>query len=204
MIDLFEIAPTFNDPLGMLRACHRRIERALTVMERLAAQEQGLDEPARAALRQTLRYFATGVPRHAADEEESLFPRLRAALRQGAAAALPALEALAQEHAEAAAAHRELDALGAKLLRAGRFERLEDRARFSELIAALQRLYQEHIRREDDEVLPLAGRIVGTGDLEAIGTEMASRRGIDWHKQREVIAQLESRPWSRRTPATGV
>jgi hemerythrin-like domain-containing protein len=202
MLDLFEMAPTFNDPLGMLRACHRRIERALTVMERLAAQEQAqrLDEPARETLRQTLRYFATGVPRHAADEEESLFPRLRAVLPEEHAEAVQVIESLQQEHAEADAAHRELDDLGETLLRLGRFEYPEQRARFSELIALLQRLYQEHIRVEDDELLPLAARVVDTTDQDAIGTEMASRRGIDWQQQREVIAQLEARPWSRRSP----
>ena len=45
-------------------------------MERLAAREQAqeLDAPARDALRQTLHYFATGIPRHAADEEEFALP----------------------------------------------------------------------------------------------------------------------------------
>ena len=35
MMDLFEMAPTFDDPIGMLRACHRRLERALLVMARV-------------------------------------------------------------------------------------------------------------------------------------------------------------------------
>jgi hypothetical protein len=35
----FERAPTFDDPIGMLHACHRRIERALDAMARVAARE---------------------------------------------------------------------------------------------------------------------------------------------------------------------
>lgn len=210
MMNLFDMAPTFDNPLGMLRACHRRIERALTVMERLAEQEAAgaLDEPARDALRQMLHYFAVGVPRHSADEEESLFPRLRAAQTSAGeclpdAAALRLLHTLEQEHAEADAAHHGLDALGQGLLRTGQFEAPEERARFAALIAALRQLYQEHIRAEDDELFPLAARTLGTADQETVGLEMAARRGIDWHQQREVVAQLESHPWSLRAPARG-
>src|SRR6185369_2189240 len=114
MIDLFEAAPTFDDPLGMRRACHRRIERALGVIDRVVALEQegSLEPDAREALRQTLRYFAMGVPRHAADEEESLFPRLRDALGENASVMLSVLDGLAGEHAAADAAHRELELLG--------------------------------------------------------------------------------------------
>ena len=87
-MDLFEMSPTFEDPLGMLRACHRRIERALDALQLLVEREQqeGLGEGARESLRQILHYFATGVPRHAKDEEESLFPRMRFAFLEGGVA----------------------------------------------------------------------------------------------------------------------
>jgi hemerythrin-like domain-containing protein len=210
MLDLFEMAPTFNDPIGMLRACHRRIERALEVMARIAGREteEALDAEGREALRRTLLYFNTGVPRHAADEEESLFPRLRAAARGAAEELLPhevsllatlrKLETLEREHVEADAAHRELDALGEVLLETGRFERSEDRARFHELITRLQTLYQEHIRVEDNELFPLAAQWVESGEQDVIGTEMAHRRGIDRGQHRELVAKLESRPWIHR------
>jgi hemerythrin-like domain-containing protein len=200
MIDLFQMAPTFDDPLGMLRACHRRIERALAVIERIALREEeaALDEPTRDALRQTLHYFATGIPRHAADEEESLFPRVGAALLEGDLATARSMECLAHEHSLADQAHRELEALGKKLLEAGRFERPEERARFQELITTLQRLYQEHIRLEDEDLLPLAASLIDGQQREAIGREMAARRGIDWEQHRQAVARLEAHPWSRR------
>jgi hemerythrin-like domain-containing protein len=200
MIDLFQMAPTFDDPLGMLRACHRRIERALAVTEQIALreQEQALDEPTRGALRQTLHYFATGIPRHAADEEESLFPRVGAALPVGDRSAARSMEVLAREHAAADEAHQALEALGEKLLETGRFERAEERARFQELITTLQQLYQEHIRREDEELLPLAAGLIDAPQREAIGREMAARRGIDWEQHRQAVLRLEAQPWSRR------
>jgi hemerythrin-like domain-containing protein len=204
MMDLFEMAPTFNDPFGMLRACHRRIERALTVMEQVAAREQAgtLDEPTREALRQMLHYFAAGVPRHAADEEQSLFPRLRAAVPADDPSTTRRLETLAEEHVRADHSHQELAVLGKSLLKSGRFEDPKARARFKTLVADLQRLYQEHIRVEDEELFPLAATVLNAQQQDALGTEMAARRGIDWEQQRQVVAQLESHPWSRRTALT--
>ena len=72
-------APSFDDPLGMLTACHRRIERNLATLARLQRHlpEHGCDADARAAARSILKYFDTAAPNHHADEEESLFPRLR-------------------------------------------------------------------------------------------------------------------------------
>jgi hemerythrin-like domain-containing protein len=163
---------------------------------------------AREALRRTLRYFGTGVPRHAADEEESLFPRLRAAAEQGElprgisvgalARALETLAMLEREHAAAEAAHQELDTLGEMLLEKGQFESSEDRARFQELIRTLRALYRDHIRIEDEELFPLAAQTVDAVERDAIGTEMAGRRGINRQKHRELVSILESRPWSRR------
>jgi hypothetical protein len=119
-------------------------------------------------------------------------------LPQGEHSTPAALERLAREHAVADEAHQALDALGRKLLESGRFEVPEERARFQELIATLQALYGEHIRREDDELLPLAAGLIDAPQREAIGREMAARRGIDWEQHRRAVLQLEDRPWSRR------
>ena len=82
--DLFSdaTAPSFDDPLGMLAACHGRIERQLATLERLQRHlpEHGCDVDARAAARGILRYFDTAAPNHHADEEASVFPRLRNAV----------------------------------------------------------------------------------------------------------------------------
>jgi hemerythrin-like domain-containing protein len=200
MIELLGTAPTFDDPLGMLRACHRRIERALTALEQVAALEARgtLDADTRAALLQVVHYFATGVPRHAADEEDSLFPRMRAALEGSGSRALAALEALEREHATADAAHQELDALGRQLAKTGSFESSVERLRFGRVIARLQQLYREHIRREDQEVLPLAAAAVEAKALEQVGADMAARRGTDWQQQRQALARLEAGAWRQR------
>ena len=74
------VTPGFDDPLGMLAACHRRIERELATLERLQRHlpEHGCDDDARAAAGAILKYFDGAAPNHDADEEQSLFPRLLA------------------------------------------------------------------------------------------------------------------------------
>src|SRR6202051_4820731 len=69
----------FTDPIGMLGDCHRRIEMFLNMLVRVAEQAHGeaLNEEQRGALETALRYFREAAPKHTADEEERLFPRLR-------------------------------------------------------------------------------------------------------------------------------
>jgi hypothetical protein len=70
----------FEDPIGMLKDCHRRIEHFLEMVCVVAEQARGraLNEEESAAVKAALHYFRVGGQRHNADEEESLFPRLRA------------------------------------------------------------------------------------------------------------------------------
>jgi hypothetical protein len=66
----------FDDPLGMLKDCHRRIEHFLGILCLVAERAQGRDltEEEIAAVGAALNYFRLGGHRHTADEEESLFP----------------------------------------------------------------------------------------------------------------------------------
>ena len=70
----------FDDPIGMLKDCHRRVERFLRILCQVVERAHGrsLDAEESAAVQAALHYFRTGGLRHTADEEESLFPRLRA------------------------------------------------------------------------------------------------------------------------------
>jgi len=69
----------FDDPIGMLKDCHRRIESFLGILCVVIDRTQGrsLTDEEREAVKAALQYFRTGGQRHTADEEESLFPRLR-------------------------------------------------------------------------------------------------------------------------------
>jgi hemerythrin-like domain-containing protein len=69
----------FTNPIGLLTDCHRRIERFLSVLLQVSTTARGgeLTLEQRTALETALRYFHDAAPKHTADEEQSLFPRLR-------------------------------------------------------------------------------------------------------------------------------
>ena len=169
----------FTDPIGMLGDCHRRIEMFLNVLVRVAELAQGvtLNEEQRGALETALRYFREGAPKHTADEEESLFPRLRQIENADVRALMARIESLEEEHVCADRSHDEVDNLGRLWLRDGTLPP-EQASRLLTLVLQLRDLYCQHIATEDNEVFPTAGAALSASDRQAIGSEMASRRGI--------------------------
>ncbi len=113
----------FDDPIGMLTDCHRRIEQFLnilaTVAERVTARSLTGEEAA--AVQAALKYFRTGGVRHTADEESSLFPRLRAGSDSGGMAKLDAvkLDALEADHETAAALHEAVERMYSEWMQNG-------------------------------------------------------------------------------------
>ena len=169
----------FDSPLGLLSDCHRRIERFLSVLATIAEVRGGeaLEEADRRALEGALRYFETAAPRHSADEEESLFPRLRASEHPEAQAACEALDRLEGDHRVAERHHDAVHALGRQWLEDGALPE-RDAERLIRHLRELGALYSEHIRLEDQRLFPVAGRALGAAELEAVGREMAARRGV--------------------------
>ena len=163
-------APGFDDPLGVLRACHRRIERQLATLNRLLRHlpEHHVDPDARAAATAIMRYFDTAAINHHADEEQSLFPRL--------VAAAPDVRNLARqlerEHEALAARWARLrPLLSAIVARCGAYLPVKD----VDLFCAA---YGAHIATEEGELLPRAEQALSAKELAAIGAEMAARRDV--------------------------
>jgi hemerythrin-like domain-containing protein len=144
--------------------------------ERVAAViENPPSEDVRAALESALRYFREAAPKHTADEEESLFPRLRRMQHAEAQAAVKTLENLEHDHRHADSLHAEVGRLGRQYLEQGSLAPA-DLERFRQAVTGLARIYKEHIRVEDESVFPVAGRILSPADKAAIAAEMAARR----------------------------
>jgi hemerythrin-like domain-containing protein len=173
----------FTDPIGMLSDCHRRIERFLQALIEITQEVQGqpLRTEQRSALETSLRYFREAAPRHTADEEESLFPRLRRMNSSEAQAALARVDSLEQDHKQAERKHSEVERLGQEWLSRGQLPTGQV-ARLQYLLAELSVLYQQHIRIEDTEVFPSAKRLLSGDDRTLIGAEMAARRGLSEHQ----------------------
>jgi hemerythrin-like domain-containing protein len=167
----------YSDPIGLLTDCHRRIERFLDALARVAAEDGGRELSAghRASLETALRYFREAAPKHTADEEKTLFPRLRACGRPEIDAMLARVETLEHEHVRADVLHAEVDRLGQKWLTVGALPS-DEAARHTELLDELVLLYRDHIALEEGVVFPQAANILEDADRKAMGEEMEARR----------------------------
>jgi hemerythrin-like domain-containing protein len=168
---------TFDEPLGLLSDCHRRIEHFLAVLIAVDRELGGGAPTARhrAELEAALRYFTTAAPRHTADEEESLFPRLRQSADPAAVQALETVALLELDHDDAERRHGSVDRLVRRWLDHDRLELDEARALRSHL-TELQAIYERHIRVEDGELFPAAATVLSPAQIKEIGREMAQRR----------------------------
>ena len=169
----------FDEPLGLLSDCHRRIEHFLDVLIAVHAKCGGeaLSAGDRSALEGALQYFKTAAPRHTADEEESLFPRLRESGDPAAVQALSVIDGLEHDHDEANAHHEAVDMLVRQWLNAGTLAPAES-AELGERLSALRTLYRRHIAVEDRDLFPAAARLLDEDQTRQIGREMAARRGV--------------------------
>lgn len=184
--------PGFDEPLQLLSDCHRRIEHFLQILLTIASQAHSgdgtLSDEQRRALDTALTYFRTAAPRHTADEEQSLFPRMRETGGTEAQAALDRLAELEADHRTADAQHLEVDEIGKTWLQTGSLppEKLD---RLMQLLQSLTTLYQRHIAMEDQEVFPIAKSALSAEQVAEVGREMARRRGLAVDEQGRVIPQ---------------
>lgn len=167
-------AAGFDQPLDMLDGCHERLRRSLALLERLSAHlsAHGADPQAQEAARDVLRYFDLAAPHHHHDEELHLVPLLQrdpsthawaqqvlsdhALLAQSWAAARPALAEVCQGvwPPEAKAASIQ--------------------AQWAQWAQALK----AHAAWEDAVVYPWVRTHLAASDAQAMGQEMAQRRGV--------------------------
>ncbi len=164
----------FNDPLGMLHDCHRRIEKFLRVLGLVVERAAGgtLTTEETEAVQAALHYFRTGGPRHTADEEESLFPRLRSST---AAGALDELDRLEADHHRAQQLHDVVEGLFTAWMKEGQLAR-DDEQRLAAANRELAALYAAHIDVEEKVVFPRAAQALDADAIAAMGQEFRQRR----------------------------
>ncbi|MEX0777756.1 MAG: hemerythrin domain-containing protein [Phycisphaeraceae bacterium] len=193
----------FTQPIELLMDCHRRIEHFLGVLQKVAERyrDSVLDDQGRRALETALNYFRQAAPRHTADEEQSLFPRLRQCDDPAVQTAMAELDRLEADHRKAEDAHDRLDAMGRRWLEAGKLCPA-DHAQFTSLLLDLAATYAQHIRLEDEQVFVLAGRTLNAQALQQVGQEMRQRRIDDPGRTGSRCAQRrQQRLHAQATPA---
>lgn len=168
-------AAGFEVPLEMLSACHLRIERQCATLRRLVPYlaDNGAVFEARNAAANVMRYFDTSAKHHHADEEKDLFPALIESMAGSDPVCLRELTALlVAEHRELEARWDDIRAVLERVI-AG------DNVQLSpEAVEAFVSLYEQHIEREESELLPMAARLLSDDELDRVGRAMRERRGI--------------------------
>jgi hemerythrin-like domain-containing protein len=168
-------AAGFEVPLEMLAACHERVHGQCATLQRLVRHlaMHGSDPPAREAAVAVMRYFDTSAGHHHEDEEVDLFPALIESMAGSDAVCLRDLiAALCTDH-------RALEARWRSLRRALEQVALGVASTFpSDEVEAFVALYDQHIAREEAELLPMAARLLGDVELDRIGLAMRERRGL--------------------------
>ena len=163
----------FDDPIGMLKDCHRRIESFLGILCVVVGRAQGrsLTNEERNAAQAALQYFRTGGQRHTVDEEESLFPRLR----KSAADSFKEIDRLEDEHHEANDLHGSVERLYSTWIESCGLG-LEETQQLLSQTARLKQLYSDHIQVEETIVFARATEVLDNNAITAIGTEFRFRR----------------------------
>jgi len=189
-------------PLEMLAACHQRVHRQCATLQRLVPHlgTHGSDADARAAASAVMRYFDTSARDHHADEEVDLFPALIESMAGSDAVCLRELtQGLTQDHRELERRWAALRAVLAQVAAGANVQLAEAD------VQAFVSAYAKHIEREEAELLPMAQRLLGDGELDRIGEAMRLRRGIALADDKPTAAPTEpstaaQTPHSQRGP----
>ncbi len=163
-------------PFEMLVACHERVQRSLSLLGRLQQHlhDQGLDEVARQAARDVLRYFDLAAPLHHQDEELHVFPPLLA----GPDATLHAVVRQLQQdhlHMEQAWAQARVVLQGVADGTPAAWQPLTPTQ--TAQLDQFASFYGQHIQMEEGVVYPAALAVVQGEALQAMSRDMAHRRG---------------------------
>jgi hemerythrin-like domain-containing protein len=164
-------------PFEMLVACHERVQRSLDLMARLQQYlvDKGVDDGARNAARDVMRYFDLAAPLHHQDEELHVFPPLLAGADEGMKTLVRKLMA---DHRQMEQAWEQ-----ARIVLHG----IVDASASTDLVLApiqtdhlnhFASLYWQHIHDEEQIVYPAAQAVAMPAVLHAMSQDMMRRRGV--------------------------
>lgn len=167
-------AASFDRPLQLLHACHGKLMHQCGTLRNLTAHlsQHGCDGQAQQAAQAILRYFTTAALLHHQDEEEDLFPALRAAVPLDDPHMVGLLGKLLAEHTALEAQWQVLQPL-LQQLAAGTGAELP-----AEQVEMFVTGYFAHIAMEEQELLPVAEYLLTPSQLAGMGQRMAARRNV--------------------------
>jgi hemerythrin-like domain-containing protein len=171
---LIKPAPSFDEPVEMLKACHERIAAQCATLEKLVAHlpSHGADTQAQQAARNIMRYFDIAAPHHHADEEQDLFPMLIEISRHQCSPVGERIVSLLHEHRSLEASWAHLRTVLADIAEGK--TRLLEHVRVADFVGA----YRGHIALEESQIFPLAEAWLNRQQLARLSAAMVARRTI--------------------------
>lgn len=162
--------PVVRHPLEFLEGHHDRQLLICAALEHLAEEPEAADVAETAGM--VLDYFRVELPLHIADEEEDLFPLMRARSHEdeGFEETVAMLEA---EHESDLDLHDRLVPVLAVLARG---IAAEQHAVFARDAISFSTLQRRHLAWENGTILPLARVCLLEADLEVMARSMTQRR----------------------------
>ena len=172
---LHDAAPSFDEPIAVLKHCHDRIRKQLATLQNLPQHlsTAGADAEAQQAAAAVLKYFTQAAPNHHADEEEDLLPMLGATASGDDARLLEELTPrILAEHEHM---HASWLSLAAQLqhIASGTAAGLSTPA-----VQAFCDAYTAHMALEEAHIAPMAKRLFSAAQMAMLGNAMRQRRGI--------------------------
>ena len=166
-------SPAPTGPLEMLQGCHVRIRHFMQLGRTLAETQGASPEEVAEAANDIFRYFTQALPLHEADENETLFPRVREAGPLGSPLRQAASAMVEQHHA--------IDELVAELLSlCGSLRRQPEglpglAQQLRHVSTALDRIFDSHLHMEETVIFPAIAQLPAE-ELAAMSREMQQRR----------------------------
>jgi iron-sulfur cluster repair protein YtfE (RIC family) len=163
-----------TDAVDDLRLCHGRIRHHLELAQRtLEESPRASAEEIAEAAADVARYFTIALPLHAADEDDSMRPRLEAAPVSREVRQL--LHRMSTEHGvlheivdEVAPLWREVASQPAL--------RRQHRLELGTAVAELDTMFERHLQEEEEILFPALRRFVDPAELAEMRREMRARR----------------------------
>ena len=166
----------FREPIDYLYADHYRQRVVCEYLDEIAQDHEAARVPEMAAL--VLDYLLRDLPRHVADEEQDLFPRLLARCEPEDEIER-ILMLLSEEH--------DRDEEVVLALPAGLRSLIESRPLpepevFIQAASTFAECQRRHLAWEERVIFPLARKRLQADDLAGLGKSMAARRGVNYPK----------------------
>jgi hemerythrin-like domain-containing protein len=159
--------------IDALIGCHDRIRYFSELSAKLAEAVGQPSQDIASAAEKVHRYFTVALPLHEADENNSVDPRVRAAVPE---------ERLAQASAEMVRQHRDINEVLQQLIPMWETVRRDPTALESlspalrDKSARLRELFEGHLSLEEQTVFPAMRQYVAQAEMDAIRREMRERR----------------------------